>query len=114
MSDPGSQVIKKLSSTFKGDGYRARAVRSTGLVLLNFGGENILRLASNIVLTRLLFPEAFGLMALVQVVALVQVMGSRPVLSRRAPHQCARTGVRCRRFNRLHRPPLRRRAGWGH
>jgi O-antigen/teichoic acid export membrane protein len=35
--------------------------------MLKFGGENILRLGSNLILTRLLFPEAFGLMALVTV-----------------------------------------------
>lgn len=34
---------------------------------LQFGGSNLIRLASNLVLTRILFPEAFGLMALVQV-----------------------------------------------
>ncbi len=61
-------MINKLLKAFKGDGYQARAIRSTGFVLLNFGGENMLRLASNIILARLLFPEAFGLMALVQVV----------------------------------------------
>lgn len=35
---------------------------------ISFAGQNIIRLASNLILTRLLFPEAFGLMALVQVV----------------------------------------------
>jgi O-antigen/teichoic acid export membrane protein len=51
----------------KGDGTRARALRSSVLVAVGFGGSNVLRLASNLILTRLLFPEAFGLMALVQV-----------------------------------------------
>lgn len=37
------------------------------MTLISFGGSNFLRLASNLILTRLLFPEAFGLMALVQV-----------------------------------------------
>lgn len=37
------------------------------MTVLSFGGGNILRLASNLALTRLLMPEAFGLMALVQV-----------------------------------------------
>ena len=35
---------------------------------VSLGGQNLIRLASNLVLTRLLFPEAFGLMALVTVV----------------------------------------------
>jgi O-antigen/teichoic acid export membrane protein len=34
----------------------------------SFGGSQVMRLASNLVLTRLLFPEAFGIMALIQVV----------------------------------------------
>lgn len=34
---------------------------------MQFGGGNLIRLGSNLILTRLLFPEAFGLMALVQV-----------------------------------------------
>lgn len=38
------------------------------MTLLNFAGQNALRLISNLILTRLLFPEAFGIMALVQVV----------------------------------------------
>lgn len=51
----------------KGDGIRARVFRSSGITLLEVGGSNVLRLLSNLVLTRLLFPEAFGLMALMQV-----------------------------------------------
>ena len=35
--------------------------------MLAFGGSNVLRLGSNLILTRILFPEAFGMMALVQV-----------------------------------------------
>ncbi|RMD93434.1 MAG: polysaccharide biosynthesis protein [Alphaproteobacteria bacterium] len=50
-----------------GDGLGARAIRSALLTLGGFGASQALRLASNLILTRLLFPEAFGLMALVQV-----------------------------------------------
>ncbi|WP_435140398.1 oligosaccharide flippase family protein [Pseudopelagicola sp. nBUS_19] len=42
-----------------------RAVRSSALTVLGYGGSQALRLASNLILTRLLFPEAFGLMSLV-------------------------------------------------
>lgn len=42
-------------------------MRSSALTILGFGGGNVLRLLSNLVLTRLLFPEVFGLMAIVQV-----------------------------------------------
>ncbi len=66
----------KVLGYLTGDGYRARAIRSTGMTLLNIGGNNILRLASNLLLTRLLFPEAFGLMALVGVVTAAALMFS--------------------------------------
>ena len=46
---------------------KARAIRGTALSVAGFGGSQFIRLASNLVLTRILFPEAFGLMALVQV-----------------------------------------------
>ncbi|MEY1556924.1 oligosaccharide flippase family protein [Yoonia sp. R2331] len=49
------------------ESLKTRALRSSGSLLFGFGGQNMLRLASNLILTRLLFPEAFGLMALVQV-----------------------------------------------
>jgi O-antigen/teichoic acid export membrane protein len=42
-----------------------RALRSSGITVLGFGIGQAVRLASNLILTRLLFPEAFGTMALV-------------------------------------------------
>lgn len=42
-------------------------MRGTVLTVLRIVGNNVLRLGSNLILTRLLFPEAFGMMALVQV-----------------------------------------------
>lgn len=50
-----------------GDGLKARALRGSGLIAVSMVGSNLLRLASNLILTRILFPEVFGLMALVQV-----------------------------------------------
>lgn len=41
--------------------------RGTILIGIAFGGNKMMRLVSNLILTRLLFPEAFGLMALVGV-----------------------------------------------
>lgn len=58
----------KIFSMLHGDGLRGRSVRSSLFTLLNVGSENLLRLAGNLLLTRILFPEAFGIMALVQVV----------------------------------------------
>jgi len=51
----------------RGDGLRARILRSSGLTVVGYGVSQVLRLASNLILTRILFPEAFGLMALVSV-----------------------------------------------
>lgn len=56
-----------LHEILRGQGTRARSLRSTAFVALGFGGGYALRLGSNLILTRLLFPEAFGVMALVQV-----------------------------------------------
>ena len=61
-------MIKPLQRRLSGDGLAARALRGTGASVLTAFSEHGLRLISNLVLTRLLFPEAFGLMALVQVV----------------------------------------------
>ena len=58
---------QRLEAAFAGNGARARSVRSVVLVGIGFGGANALRLASSLVLTRLLYPEAFGLIALVQI-----------------------------------------------
>lgn len=58
-----SPVIRRL----RGDGLLARVMRSSAWTGLGYGGSQALRLASNLMLTRLLFPEAFGLMALVSV-----------------------------------------------
>lgn len=50
---------------FAGGGLAARIMRGSFVTVLGFGGAQFLRLASNLVLTRLLVPEAFGLMTLV-------------------------------------------------
>lgn len=58
---------RRLSSLLSGKNLKARASRGILLTALQFGGNNVIRLISNLILTRILFPEAFGLMALVQV-----------------------------------------------
>ena len=58
---------KRLLSLATDGGMKARAIRGTALSIMGFGGAQAIRLASNLILTRILFPEAFGLMALVQV-----------------------------------------------
>ena len=59
--------MKRLTNIFQGSNLRARAMRSSVLTVGGFGASQIIRLASNLILTRLLFPEAFGMMALVMV-----------------------------------------------
>ena len=44
-----------------------RAMRSSAITVMGFGASQVIRLASNLILTRLLFPEAFGMMAMVSV-----------------------------------------------
>jgi len=61
-------MLQRIKTVASGDGMTAKAIRSSGFTVLKLGGQNFLRLTSNLVLTRLLFPEAFGIMAIVQVV----------------------------------------------
>lgn len=59
--------MARLGSLLQGDTVKARSLRATLMSLIGVLGGNGLRLLSNLVLTRILFPEAFGVMALVQV-----------------------------------------------
>jgi len=56
-----------LAQMTQGDSLVARAFRGAGLTVFGFGWGQMMRLASNLILTRILFPEAFGLMALISV-----------------------------------------------
>ena len=47
---------------------RQRVLQSGSWTLVGYGANQALRLGGNLILTRLLFPEAFGLMAIVQIV----------------------------------------------
>lgn len=46
----------------------SRVLRGGSWMVIGYGGNQALRLAANLILTRLLFPEAFGLMTLVNVI----------------------------------------------
>ncbi len=56
----------RFSRFLDGDSLRSRVLRGTAITLGGTVGQQLLRLISNLILTRLLFPEAFGLMALIQ------------------------------------------------
>lgn len=72
----------RLIGHFRGEGLRSRAMRGIGISLGTTIVQQLIRLASNLILTRLLFPEAFGLMALVQTfmtgLAMFSDIGIRP------------------------------------
>lgn len=57
----------RFQSLVSGQGTRSRALRGSLWTVAGFGGGQILRLGANLILTRLLAPEAFGLMALINV-----------------------------------------------
>jgi O-antigen/teichoic acid export membrane protein len=59
-------LAAKYSST--NGSIRNRVFSGAVWSVLGFGSSQFIRLASNLILTRLLFPEIFGLMALVQVI----------------------------------------------
>ncbi|MBE0414691.1 oligosaccharide flippase family protein [Yoonia sp.] len=67
MISPLSHWTKRLTRLLQGDALKARAARSAIWTIGSMAGSQFLRLASNLILTRLLFPEAFGMMALVQI-----------------------------------------------
>lgn len=77
--------IKAQRGLLTGPGLAARVRRSSIWSFLEFGGGQGLRLLSNLILTRLLLPEAFGLMALVSVVilglALFSDTGVQPLIA---------------------------------
>ena len=60
--------MQALVSKFRGSSLDARFMRSSVFTLGGYAMAQVLRLASNLILTRLLFPEAFGMMALVSVI----------------------------------------------
>lgn len=58
-------MLNAVRNRLKGEGIGARVMRGSALTFMGYGASMVLRLGSNLVLTRLLFPEAFGLMAIV-------------------------------------------------
>ena len=78
----------RLKSLFQGDGSRARSMRATMLMAGAFGASKVMQIGSNLVLTRILFPEAFGLMTLVFVfigaLQLLSDVGVQPSIIRSA------------------------------
>ena len=56
-----------LKNELKKNDLKAKVLRGSAYTIFGIGAGQLLRLSSNLILTRILFPEAFGLMALVTV-----------------------------------------------
>lgn len=63
-TEPAKQAIATEPASKK---RRSKATVGAYWSLVGYGGSNLIRLGSNLTLTRLLFPEHFGMMALVSV-----------------------------------------------
>lgn len=76
---------KRIRGLASSGSLTARIIRGAALSIGGFGISQVLRLASNLVLTRLLFPEAFGLMGLVTVflvgLQMISDVGIGPAIS---------------------------------
>lgn len=57
----------RLGRSMSGQGLRARVLRGSGWTLAGFAASQLVRVASTVILTRMLFPEAYGLMAMATV-----------------------------------------------
>jgi O-antigen/teichoic acid export membrane protein len=67
LSHAPRRLAPKLRNVFFGTTVSSKALRGSLWTVAGFGGGQVLRLGANLILTRLLAPEAFGLMALINV-----------------------------------------------
>lgn len=78
-------VMKRLTALLSNaDTLRQRATLASVWAVAGFGMQRVMQLASNLILTRLLFPEAFGLMTLANVIliglAMFSDVGIKPAI----------------------------------
>lgn len=82
----GAVASGRMRGLLTGNSLTARVLRSSGITVAGFGFTQVVRLLSNLLLTRLLFPEAFGLMGLVTVfligLAMFSDVGIGPAIAR--------------------------------
>ena len=62
-----SKIYAKALDFVNSKKLKERAIRGAIFTIVGYGSVQTIRLASNLILTRILFPEAFGLMAIIQV-----------------------------------------------
>lgn len=65
---PSTPVAQPAASTTSTETLRARFTKAASVEVAGFGAGQVLRLGSNLILTRILFPQAFGLMAMLHLV----------------------------------------------
>jgi len=74
----------RVFNQLQGQGLKALALKGSAWTIAGFGTQKVLQLGSNLILTRLLFPEAFGIMALVSVfmvaLAMFSELGIKPAI----------------------------------
>lgn len=79
-------MIDRMRTLAFGSGLMTRAFRSSAINAGGYAGFQFLRLLSNLVLTRILFPEAFGIMALISVImvglSMFSDVGTSPAIMR--------------------------------
>ncbi|MFH0974663.1 MAG: oligosaccharide flippase family protein [Spirochaetota bacterium] len=63
--------IKKKLFKYDTHSLKFNTIRSAFWSIVGKGSENVIRIAGNLILTRILFPEAFGMMAIANVVVTV-------------------------------------------
>jgi O-antigen/teichoic acid export membrane protein len=63
-----NSLMQKILVPLQGDGLKAKALRGSAWTFVGYGAAQLLRLISNLILTRILFPADFGVMALVSIV----------------------------------------------
>lgn len=66
----GLEVLHREMRQFEGSELRRRVLHSTLWILLGYSASQLIRFGGNLILTRLLLPELFGLMALVNAVVI--------------------------------------------
>jgi len=75
-----------VTENFPGNGLVKRAMRGSAWIVLGYTGGQAMRFGANLILTRFLFPEAFGLMALVTVfivgLSMFSDLGTAPSIAR--------------------------------
>ncbi|MCL4692920.1 MAG: oligosaccharide flippase family protein, partial [Candidatus Hydrogenedentes bacterium] len=62
---PGFSIVDSGSA---GPSLKSLAIRGSTWTLVEYGGSQVLRFASSLILSHLLFPEVFGLMLIVNAV----------------------------------------------